>query len=157
MAEHRDTVTNRLAYVILTIQLGGRTGTLTIERDVDMVLEEGYIVFINGQVAWAEAGQRDHETAFDWLKTWTTCRFAFIASAPPLLALSSVSTPFRTRQLDEGLFLIRRFGLSQCHRQVFLLIDGRRTMLELARLTGRRSDELKMALSDLEKAGVIHQ
>ena len=157
MAEHRDAVTNRLAYVILTIQLGGRTGTLTIERDGDMGLEEGSIVFINGQVAWAKAGQRDNEAAFDWLKTWTTCRFAFIASAPPILTLPRASTPYRTGQLDEGLFFIRHLGLSQSHRQVFLLIDGHRTMSELAHLTGRRADDLEMMLSDLEKVGVIHR
>src|SRR5260370_8082795 len=142
---------------MLTIQLGGRTGTLTIERDADLGLEEGYIAFINGQVAWARVGQRDNEAAFNWLKTWTTCRFAFITSDPPKPTLPPVSTPFRTRQLDEGLFLICRLGLSRSHRQVFLLIDGHRTTLELARLTSRRPDDLEIVLSALVEADVIHQ
>lgn len=207
MSEHRDTVTNRLAHVILTIELGGQTGTLAVERDTGMTLEEGWISFINGQVAWAKAGQRENEAAFNWLKTWATCRFAFIASTGPELTLpvpaqqfsptrdardspySSprfsnggtksrvlegryesngleeqptstfllVSTPYRTRQLDEGLFLINRLGLSRSHRHIFLLLDGHRTTMELASLIGRKPDELVTFLSDLEKAGVIHQ
>jgi hypothetical protein len=160
MSEHRDTVTDRLAHVILTIQLGGRTGTLTVERDAGTTLEEGWIFFIDGQVTRAIAGQRENEAAFNWLKTWATCRFAFIASTPSKLALPPtrlVSTPYRSRQLDEGLFLITHLGLSRSHRHIFLLIDGHRTAAELASLTGRRPEDLQMLLSDLEKAAVIHQ
>lgn len=207
MSEHRDTVTNRLAHIILTIQFGRRTGTLSVERGAGMTLEEGWIIFLNGEVAWARAGQRENEAAFNWLETWATCRFAFIASttaeltlpAPPeefstireardssdsghrfshgdtqLRPLESeyerngwkerptgtfplISTPHRIKGLDEGLFLINRLGLSRSHRHIFLLINGHRTTSELANLIGRGLDELQAFLSDLEKAGVIHQ
>jgi Domain of unknown function (DUF4388) len=87
MSEHREAVTNRLANVIRTIQLGARTGILTVERDTHIALEEGWIIFIHGRVTSARAGQFDNEAAFNWLKTWTTCRFAFVTSTPLKLAI----------------------------------------------------------------------
>jgi hypothetical protein len=65
--------------------------------------------------------------------------------------------PYRIGQLEKGLLLINRFGLPRSHRHIFLLIDGQRTTTELAHLIGCRLDEVQNILSDLEKAGVIHQ
>src|SRR5579885_1712373 len=103
MLERRDTVTNQLAHVILTLQLGGKTGTLTVEREVGTTLEEGRIVFLNGQVMQAQAGQLEGGVALSRLKTWTTCRYAFIPGTEGNLPkVSSPLPPPATNWLSNG-------------------------------------------------------
>ncbi len=201
MPQQRETVTDRLANVIEVIQLGRKTGQLSVERGAGNTYEEGYISFLNGQIIQAVTGWRRGQEALNWLSDWGTCRFTFIPdtsarttgklsalSAPSTSPLSptpsapqkvlpataqptrppvqrSVSTgktgnpggtlpaqlspgvpasgaeapgngvaapahpdtwplaPYRTRQLDEALWLLERRGLSRAHRHLFLLID----------------------------------
>lgn len=196
MPQQRETATDRLSNVIQVIQLGRKSGVLTVERDDGITTEEGSITFVNGQATQASAGNRVNIDAFNWLNAWGTCRFAFLPSsteqqtvplpalprfgAPtnsasdtqPLHALPigrqgvrsnryypvrGTSIPFRTRQIEEALRLIEHLGLSRSHRRLLLLIDGQRTVAELARLMGREQDELQKLFSALEKAGVIQQ
>ena len=51
----------------------------------------------------------------------------------------------------------QRLGLSRLHRQLFLLIDGKRSTQELARLIGRPHQEVLIVLADLESTGLIGQ
>src|SRR5579883_403545 len=235
MPQQRETVTDRLANVIEVIQLGRKTGQLSVERGAGSTYEEGYISFLNGQIIQAVTGWRSGQEALNWLSDWGTCRFTFIPDASArttskLPALSAPSTsplsptasasqkvlpavaqparplppvqrpvstgktespggtsqlspgfpvsgagatgnsvaapvypdteplaPYRTRQLDEALWLLERRGLSRAHRHLFLLIDGQRTVAELVRLTGRRQDEVQQLLRDLETATLIQQ
>ncbi|HEU5375060.1 MAG TPA: DUF4388 domain-containing protein [Ktedonobacteraceae bacterium] len=66
-----------------------------------------------------------------------------------------MSTPFRTRYMEEGMHLIEQMGLSRAHRRLFLLIDGRRTPQELVRLMAQDPAEVYRLLKDLERAGVV--
>lgn len=66
-----------------------------------------------------------------------------------------ITTPYRTRQLEEGLRLIERIGLSRAHRRLFLLVDGQRSGVELARLMAHEPEEVYKLLRDLQNAGVI--
>lgn len=235
MPQQRETVTDRLANVIEVIQLGRKTGQLSVERGAGSTYEEGYISFLNGQVIQAVTGWRSGQEALNWLIDWGACRFTFIPDASArttgkLSALSTPSTsplsptpsasqkvlqaaaqptrpsiqrvvstgktgspggpfptqlspevpasgaeatsngvaapahpdtgplaPYRTRQLDEALWLLERRGLSRAHRHLLLLIDGQRTVAELVRLTGRRQDEVQQLLRDLETATLIQQ
>ncbi len=59
------------------------------------------------------------------------------------------------QQLDAALRLIKQHGLSRIHRQLFYLIDGRRSIVELARLMGKSGSEIYKLLGDLERAHVI--
>jgi hypothetical protein len=81
MSQPRETTTNNLADVIQVIQIGHRTGTLTVERGEGTTFEEGVIVFVNGQIIDAKCGQQNGPVALGWLTTWTTCRFSFIVDA----------------------------------------------------------------------------
>jgi hypothetical protein len=80
MPQQRDTSTDRLANVIQVIQLGRKTGVLTVERGNGITTEEGSITFVNGQATQASAGQHVGLDAFNWLSTWGVCRFAFLSS-----------------------------------------------------------------------------
>jgi hypothetical protein len=64
--------------------------------------------------------------------------------------------PFRSQHM-QGVPLpdFQRIGLQRLHRQLFLLIDGKRTTQELARLIGRQHQEVLMVLADLESTGLI--
>lgn len=91
MAKSRVTATDRLANVIEVVELGQRTGMLSVERGSGSVLEEGEIYFVSGRVTYAAlAGLRGRE-ALNTLSRWGPCRFAFdrgIAPPPP-----NVSSP----------------------------------------------------------------
>jgi hypothetical protein len=65
--------------------------------------------------------------------------------------------PYRSQYMQGTLPDFRRLGLSRLHRQLFLLIDGKRTTQELARLIGRQHQEVLMVLADLESTGLIGQ
>ena len=82
MQQQPATLTDRLANVIEVIQLGRKTGILTAERDTGSMLEHGMITFVKGQVTQTSVGQHTGFPAFNVLKTWGTCRFAFTPSDP---------------------------------------------------------------------------
>ena len=81
MSQRRGTTTDRLSNVIEVIQLGRRTGFLTVERGEGQTLEEGFLVFVNGRVVDARTGQHTSWAAFNYLKTWGSCRFSFESGA----------------------------------------------------------------------------
>ncbi|WP_376794784.1 DUF4388 domain-containing protein [Thermogemmatispora sp.] len=83
MPQQRQTVTNRLADVIEVVQLGRKTGLLTVERGEGSALEEGAITFVNGQPVQARLGPHSGADALRRLKLWGPCRFAFVPFTPP--------------------------------------------------------------------------
>ena len=98
------TSTDRLANVIQVIQLGRKTGTLMAERDSSNGPEHGIIFFVNGQVARASAHQFEGTHAFNWLNTWSTCRFTFTPSTSPAttVKLPTVSSGHMMDQRTNG-------------------------------------------------------
>lgn len=63
----------------------------------------------------------------------------------------------RLRPGEEALSLISYLGLSRAHRQIFLLIDGHRSAIDLIRLTNQEPDKVYRILDDLNQAGLIQQ
>lgn len=78
-----------------------------------------------------------------------------LGGSGPLIPTMWMTTPFRTRHMEEGIHLIEQLGLSRTHRRLFLLIDGRRTLQELVRLMAHEPAEVYRFLKDLERAGVV--
>jgi hypothetical protein len=74
------TLTDRLANVIQVIQLGRKTGELTVERGSGTSLEQGTVYFVNGLMTQASVHQLRGLEAFQWLNTWGSCRFTFTLS-----------------------------------------------------------------------------
>ncbi len=63
-------------------------------------------------------------------------------------------------RLQEGptaLHYIEQIKLSRVHRRLFLLIDGKRSVPDLAHLMGKPPEEIYPLLSDLERAGLIRR
>jgi hypothetical protein len=183
----RETLTDNLADIIQVLQLGYRSGTLTVERMVGQTREEGSIVFVNGRVVDARVNQYDGVRAFNYLKTWRSCRFSFIDAGdaePEVLQSRSQSFPrIPTRPLPQHLQnaadshnmawsspFPRRLQageaalanppplqLERAYRRLLLLVNGQRSLSELARLMARDPEEVQVMLDALERAGLIQQ
>lgn len=79
-----------------------------------------------------------------------------MAAAKPDYSLSipAVAIPVQNMPFEPALPKIDQLG-SRLYRQIFLLLDGRRSVAELIRLTGRPPAEVDKVLRKLEQAGVI--
>lgn len=198
MPQQRDTSTDSLANVIQVIQLGRKSGVLSVERGEGATYEEGAITFVNGQAIQAQTAFFRDQNAFTWLSSWRACRFAFIPEAAPDAGTRSASlqemargetsarlpvsplreaaardqsdknyvahadlpvslslVPRHIKPLEESLHLIEQRGFSRQHRRFLLLVDGQRTLAEIARLMGRTHYETQKFLLDLEQAGIV--
>lgn len=58
-------------------------------------------------------------------------------------------------EFNEATTRIERSGLSRSHRRLYLLIDGQRSVDDLEPLIGRKAEEVRSMLHDLEWSGVI--
>lgn len=103
--QQRETTTERLADVIKVIQLGRRTGTLTVERVYENMFEEGRITFIQGQITQANVGARQGQEAMRILQTWQRCLFAFLTATEGVVTdplpriTTSHTTPLSIREM----------------------------------------------------------
>ncbi len=78
MPQQRGMTTDRLANVIQVLQLGRKTGMLSVERGEGSTREEGMMIFVQGQVTEAYAGQQSGQAALARLNSWSACRFTFV-------------------------------------------------------------------------------
>ncbi|SRR5579884_1606102 len=74
----------------------------------------------------------------------------------PPKPLPREAVPSRTEAYDQALQLLKIAEYSRIHHHMFLLVDGRRSVTELIRLTGRREDDVARLLRDLERLHIIH-
>ncbi len=194
MTQRRVTATNQFSTVIDVLQMGKKTGLLTIERGEGETFEEGTITFVNGQVVNAAIGRYTGRDAATKLFSWQACRFSFVPLLPGQVAPGMPATPTEQKKakdvtqpaqrpfygsqqtnaaaqdslsrrpftsvysrdsIDNILLTLDRQGFSRTHRRLFLLIDGGRSIRELAALIGRAPDETLALLADLEQAGFI--
>ncbi|WP_052888954.1 DUF4388 domain-containing protein [Thermogemmatispora carboxidivorans] len=70
---------------------------------------------------------------------------------------SYYAVPYPVLPFQQALLLIEQYHLSRAHRQLFLLIDGRRRLLDLAQLMGKEPQVVGQLLSDLEQRGIIQR
>jgi len=150
MPQKRGTATDNLLNIIQVIQLGQKTGCLLVERGEKTALEEGEIVFVSGQIVEDYTNDLIGQRALDWLKTWKLCRFLFVRT-------SLSSRPMRTQNTETAIQVMNQSQLSRLHLHLFLLIDGQRDVVELARLVSKKPEEVQKLLMDLETIGIIRQ
>jgi len=150
MPHKRGTATDNLLNIIQVIQLGHKTGYLTAERGEDLKREKGELAFVSGQIVEAHCGDLVGLQALDWLKTWRECRFLFVPTRHSKI-------PQRVQQNDTGIQVLNQKRFSRLHLHLFLLVDGQRNIVELARLVGKRPEEVQKLLIDLETLGIIRQ
>jgi hypothetical protein len=71
------------------------------------------------------------------------------------LQSNSYEVPRACVALSEATARIEHSGLSRAHRRLYLLIDGRRSTYDLEPLIGKKTEEVRSILRDLEWLGVI--
>jgi hypothetical protein len=150
MPHKRGTATDNLLNIIQVIQLGQKTGYLMIERGENVDREEGELVFVSGQIVEAHCGDLMEQQALDWLKTWKVCRFLFVPTPHSV-------RPQRVQHNDAGIQMLNQKRFSRLHLHLFLLVDGQRNVIELARIVGKKPEEVQKLLIDLEAIGIIRQ
>jgi hypothetical protein len=180
----RGTATNKLMNVIQMLQMACKTGTLLVNRDgMDNTIEQGALSLQHGQIIDASLSPYRGVEALQRLQGWQSCYFVFQALSQhssgslPSIQMSLVTpnlsagyhngttpmhsipgggnVPQRVREINNMLPRFNQLGLTRMHRQLFLLIDGHRTVPELIRLMGHRTDEVDTLLGDLERAGLV--
>ena len=80
MQQGRGTLTDQLTNVIQVIQLGRKSGRLTVERGEGLTLERGEILFEQGRITHAQGGRFSGQQAINWFGTWGACRFLFVST-----------------------------------------------------------------------------
>ena len=76
-------------------------------------------------------------------------------SAQEHLHFKGNKVPQPSRNLNLALQFMELMGFSRAHRRLFLLIDGNRSINDLARLIGRTPDEVSELLRNLEDANLF--
>jgi hypothetical protein len=171
----RGIETHRLVEILQSLQLARKTGWLAVERvGANDTIEQGTITFSNGQIVHATLHPYDGPKAFALISAWTTCYFTFHSSqvekptspshpstAPSFTHVADPravpAAPYRTRSVDEIMTTSSTSKLTRVHRQLFLLINGKRTIQDFVRLTGHIPEEVETLLLDLERAGFIRR
>lgn len=82
MGKARDTATDRLSNIIEVVELGRRTGLLSVERGAGSSYEEGEIYFVGGRSVYAALMQLRGREALTTLGQWGGCNFCFDPRAP---------------------------------------------------------------------------
>ncbi len=174
----RGIETQRLIEILQSLQLARKTGLLEVERiNADDTIEQGTITLSNGQIINASLHPYDGPKAFALLSNWTNCYFTFhpshvekstipSPSHPPTNTWSPThptesrtipTAPYRIRPVNEALTAFPASKLTRVHRQLFLLVNGERTIQDFVRLTGHIPEEVETLLLDLERAGFIRR
>jgi hypothetical protein len=113
MPKPRVTATDQLANVIEVVELGRRTGLLSVERGTGSVHEEGEIYFLHGRATYASlAGLRGRE-ALAAMSRWGVCRFSFDREVPspvPNIATPPPGAPAPMRGSDPNLVHAQQGG-----------------------------------------------
>jgi len=81
MAKARVTATDRLSNVMEVVQMGRRSGLLSVERGAGSVFEVGEIYFVSGSPSYASLAGLSGREALVALSHWGPCRFAFDGDA----------------------------------------------------------------------------
>lgn len=103
MTQKRGTVTDRLLNVIQVLQLGRKTGHLTVERDEGKGQEKGEIIFVQGQVTQAYGSNLRGQEALNWLSTWGACRFIFVPATPEKTTSPLTTQPIASSRTTQPL------------------------------------------------------
>ena len=82
MTKPRVTTADRLSNLFEVVELGRRSGLLTVERGSAGALEQGEVYFSLGRAIYALVEGLQGRDALTVLGGWGQCRFAFDANAP---------------------------------------------------------------------------
>ncbi len=102
MAQQDKGTTDRLAPIIASIKLERRSGQFIVRRGEGLALEEGVLLFAQGQVIQATVGRRSGPDAVNWVSAWRQASYIFLPEDAEKEAPAAPASPQRqvARQSD---------------------------------------------------------
>jgi hypothetical protein len=178
MTKKRENSADRLVDMLELIHSRRYSGLLSVERFMGGRFEEGELYFEMGHPVYAHTGHKSGSDAFARLVEWRQVYFCFDKDAPhpsvssenqdistSLVNSAHSWTSFSASTLSEGDRIIPRklvsaadvriLSLTRRQRLVYLLVDGKRTIADLARCLGKSTAGVRPVLDELQKQGLI--
>src|SRR5436305_2464977 len=154
----------RLDGVLELARARRQNGMMTIEHTQGGRVEEGEVLFQTGQPIHARVGHLVGQDALNWLMKWRSITYtigtdASLQSVATTTAnISNAPTPGIEWLVPQKRGIEREvLGLPLTRRQrfVYFLVDGHRTVADLARCTGKNTQEIELILSELREQGLV--
>ena len=145
----------RLDSVLELARARRQNGMITIEHTQGGRVEEGEVFFQTGQPINARVGHLVGQDALNWLMKWRNITYT-IGTEESLQSVSS--TPGiewlvpQKRGIEREVLAL---PLTRRQRFVYFLVDGHRTVADLARCTGKNTQEIELILSELREQGLV--
>jgi len=145
----------RLDSVLELARARRQNGMITIEHTQGGRVEEGEVFFQTGQPINARVGHLVGQDALNWLMKWRNITYT-IGTEESLQSVSS--TPGiewlvpQKRGIEREVLAL---PLTRRQRFIYFLVDGRRTVADLARCTGKNTQEIELILSELQEQGLV--
>ena len=176
MTKGRDNQAARFSDILELIQARRQSGLLSVERFANGQFDEGDIYFQDGWPVYAHSGNLVGEEALAWLANWRQVYFSFVKGAAPpgqhqqkapresnpaygLVPARPDRSPGsieglipRKLLIDQGVLSL---PLTRLQRSIYLLVDGRRTVADLARCIGKSVEEVGKLLDELNAHGLV--
>ena len=144
-----------ISYVLELARTRRLNGMMTIEHRQGEKIEAGEVFFQTGQPIHARVGHLVGQDALSWLMKWRYITYTIGTDA----SLQSVaSTPGiewlvpQKRGIEREVLAL---PLTRRQRFIYFLVDGRRTVADLARCTGKNTQEIELILSELREQGLV--
>jgi hypothetical protein len=173
MGKERKSDATSLGEILEAASRQQLSGLLRIEQTILRTqvtsVEEGEVYLLAGQPISAQTGKLTGQEALQYLLTWHRIRFSLTIDAPrpvanvfahfrvrpalsplPPLSLEQM-VPRRKRVEQDALSL----PLTRPQRLLYFLINGERTMADLARCSGKTLREVESVVRELQTQGLI--
>ncbi len=145
----------RLDRVLELARARRQNGMITIEHTQGGGVEEGEVFFQTGQPINARVGHLVGQDALNWLMKWRNITYTIgteeslqsVASTPEIEWLVP-----QKRGIEREVLAL---PLTRRQRFIYFLVDGRRTVADLARCTGKNTQEIELILSELREQGLV--
>jgi hypothetical protein len=182
MTESRNAVATSVGGLLEVARTEQRNGLLHVTSSQQGLIEEGDIYLLAGRPVYARAGNLAGVQALYRLAHWQRVSFIFAANAPrpPANIFASPARPEPTPA--PGLFWqaqkqalsasvpgseyfvprkvepereVLSLPLTRRQRLIYFLVDGRRTVTDLARTTHKTAFDVETILSELQERGLV--
>jgi hypothetical protein len=157
-------ITEHLTNILAAITQRHQTGVLSIEYVGEQGIEKGEIYFEGGNTVHARTEEEWGKSALARISHWRRVQCAFFEGVKPLtafytplshveLAHPGIHAVFQARPAAATAPALSH--LERRARMVFMLLDGKRTVQDVARLTNHTESEVARILVRLLKSGYI--
>ena len=132
-----------------------QNGMMTIEHSQGGKVEEGEVFFQTGQPIHARVGHLVGQDALNWLMKWRNITYTIGTDESLQSVASTTGIEWLVPQKRGIEREVLALPLTRRQRFIYFLVDGRRTVADLARCTGKNTQEIELILSELRVQGLI--